>query len=244
MDQVTAVLAEPVTVAENCLGGDAGVKLALAGATDTDTVTTGASVTVAAAVLVESATLVAVTVTVCWEVTLAGAVYRPDEEIEPTFGEMDQVTAVLEVPVTVAANCWGGDAGVKLTLAGATDTDTVADGTSVTVAAAVLLVSATLVAVTATVCWEVMLAGAVYMPDEETEPTLGEMDQVTAVFEEPVTVAANCPADPFPNDAVAGETEIVSAPGTIHVPSCSRPADLDTELVADIQTCFEPAKAG
>jgi hypothetical protein len=74
MDQVTAVLAEPVTVAENCWGGDAGVKLALAGATDTDTVTTWASVTAAAAVLVVSATLVAVTVTVCWEVTLAGTV--------------------------------------------------------------------------------------------------------------------------------------------------------------------------
>jgi hypothetical protein len=68
---------------------------------------------------------------------LAGTVYRPDGETEPTWGEMDQVTAVLEVPPTVAENCWGGDAGVKLTLAGATDTDTVAGGTSVTVAAAV-----------------------------------------------------------------------------------------------------------
>jgi hypothetical protein len=74
MDHVTAVLAEPVIVAENCWGGDAGVREAIAGATDTDTVTTGASVTVAAAVLVVSATLVAVTVTVCWEVTLTGTV--------------------------------------------------------------------------------------------------------------------------------------------------------------------------
>jgi hypothetical protein len=73
------------------------------------------------------------------------------------------------------------------------------------------------------------------------------MDQVTALLEVPPTVAENCADDPFPMDAVGGEIEILSAlsaPGTVHVPSCSRPADLDTELLADIQTCFEPAKAG
>jgi hypothetical protein len=62
------------------------------------------------------------------------------------------VTAVLAEPVTVAVNCWGAAASVKLTLAGATDTNTVAAGTSVTVAEVVLVESATLVAVTVTAC--------------------------------------------------------------------------------------------
>jgi hypothetical protein len=74
MDQVTAALAEPATVAENCWGGDAGVREAVAGATDTDTVAAGTRVMVDVAVLVGSAMLVAVTVTVCWEVMLAGTV--------------------------------------------------------------------------------------------------------------------------------------------------------------------------
>ena len=36
---------------------------------------------------------------------VAGGVYNPAAEIEPTRGEMDQVTAVLEEPVTVDENC-------------------------------------------------------------------------------------------------------------------------------------------
>ena len=55
--------------------------------------------------LVGSATLWAVTVTVCDVGILKGAVYRPAEEIVPTDGLMDQVTAVLLVPKTVAVNC-------------------------------------------------------------------------------------------------------------------------------------------
>ena len=35
-------------------------------------------------------------------------------------------------------------------------------------------------------------AGAVYKPLAERVPTAGDMDQVTVVFAEPVTVAANC----------------------------------------------------
>jgi hypothetical protein len=61
-----------------------------------------------------------------------------------------------------------------------------------TVAPPDLVVSATLVAVTVT-AWElVMLAGAVYSPVAEMLPTLGLIDQVTAVFVVPVTVAVNC----------------------------------------------------
>ena len=68
---VTLVFAEPVTVAVNCCvapcpSADAvGFML---------TATGGFSVTTALADLVASATLVAVTVTLCWELTLAGAV--------------------------------------------------------------------------------------------------------------------------------------------------------------------------
>ena len=54
----------------------------------------------------ESAALVVFTVTV-WELVIeAGAVYRPAALILPTAGLIDQVTAVLHVPVTVAEKLW------------------------------------------------------------------------------------------------------------------------------------------
>ena len=65
-------------------------------------------------------------------------------------------------------------------------------GTTVTLAVAFLLVSATLVAVTVTVCGLPSDAGAEYRPLLEIVPTAGLTDQVTAVFVVPVTVAANC----------------------------------------------------
>ena len=61
-----------------------------------------------------------------------------------------------------------------------------------TAALALLVVSATLVAVTVTICWVAMVLGAVYRPALDSVPTEGLIDQVTAVFDEPVTVAANC----------------------------------------------------
>jgi hypothetical protein len=42
---------------------------------------------------------------VCCVLIEAGAVYRPAELIEPVLGLIDQFTAVLPVPVTVAVNC-------------------------------------------------------------------------------------------------------------------------------------------
>ena len=65
-------------------------------------------------------------------------------------------------------------------------------GTTVTLAVAVLLVSATLVAVTVTVCGLLSVAGAAYRPPLEIVPTAGLTDQVTAVFVVPVTTAVNC----------------------------------------------------
>ena len=73
--------------------------------------------------LVGSATLWAVTVTVCDVRILDGAVYRPAEEIVPTDGLIDQVTAVLLVPKTVAVNCCVPE-GARLTVDWLRDTVT------------------------------------------------------------------------------------------------------------------------
>lgn len=102
--QVTAVLLVPVTVADNCWAGAPAATLMLAGATATVTAPP-AITTVAVAVFDVSATLLAVTVTVSGEAALAGAVYRPEAEMDPICGERDHVAALLAGPVTVAANC-------------------------------------------------------------------------------------------------------------------------------------------
>jgi hypothetical protein len=132
---------------------------------------------------------VAFTVTV-WELPIeAGAVYRPAEEIVPTAGLSDHVTALLEVPPTVAVYCWVwatarvAESGVNEMLTG---------GLSVTVALADLVGSAALVAVTVTVCGPLSAAGAEYRPLLEIVPTAGITDHVTAVFVVPVTAAVNC----------------------------------------------------
>ena len=80
-------------------------------------------------------------------------------------------------------------------------------GISVTTADADLVVSAWLVAVTVTVCWEATFVGAVYNPALETDPVpAGLIDQVTDVFAAFETVAENCWVWPPYNVAAAGET--------------------------------------
>jgi hypothetical protein len=103
---------------------------------------------VALADFVESATLWAVTVTVCDARTLDGATYRPPVEIVPVDGLIDQITAALLLPRTVAANCCVPE-GAKLTLNGFSDTVTA--WRSVITAVAIFEGSATLVAVIVTV---------------------------------------------------------------------------------------------
>jgi hypothetical protein len=98
--------------------------------------------------LVGSATLRAVTVTVCDVGILDGAVYRPAEEIVPTEGLIDQVTAVLLAPKTVAVNGCVPE-GVRLTVDGLRDT--VIAWRSVITAVALFEGSATLLAVIVTV---------------------------------------------------------------------------------------------
>ena len=80
----------------------------------------------------------------------------------------------------------------------------------VTLAVAVLLVFATLVAVTVTVCGLPSAAGAEYRPPLEIVPTAGLTDQETLVFNEPATVAENCCVWPTPRVTVAGDTVTVT----------------------------------
>ena len=105
--------------------------------------------------LVGPATLWAVIVTVCDVRILDGAVYRPAGEIVPTDGLIDQFTAVLLVPKTVAVNCCVPE-GAKLTVDGLRST--VTNWINVITAVAVLEGSAMLVAVIVTlwVAWAVL----------------------------------------------------------------------------------------
>lgn len=105
--QVTDVLAAPFTVAVNCWVP----KLAtLAVLGDTLTVlapVAAVTVTLADPNFVESACETAVTLTVAGFGTAAGAVYIPPLEMVPLEAPplTLQVTAVFDVPVTVAVNC-------------------------------------------------------------------------------------------------------------------------------------------
>jgi hypothetical protein len=103
-DHTTDVLLVPVTVAENCcVLPDATV--ALNGLTLTLTfvgVLGGFTVTVANALASADAALVAVTV-MEYVAETVGAVNKPALEMDPAV--VDQVTAVLLDPLTVAKNC-------------------------------------------------------------------------------------------------------------------------------------------
>ena len=101
------------------------------------------------------------------------------------------MTAVLDVPVTEAVNCWGGEEGVRETEAGATEM--VTGGIKLMLAVDRLLGSATLVAVTVMLCCDVTLDGAVYNPLVLMVPTVGFRLHVTAVLPDPpVTEEENC----------------------------------------------------
>src|ERR1035437_7473150 len=84
--------------------------------------------------------------------------------------------------------------------------ETVTGGVIVTLAVACLLVSATLVAVTATISEPGSAGGAEYKPPLEIVPTAGFSDQVTAVFAVPVSVAVNCCVCLAERTAAPGET--------------------------------------
>jgi hypothetical protein len=114
---------------------------------------------------------------------MEGAVNRPVAVIVPALA--CHVTAVLLVPVTVAVNCVAAES-AEFAEGGDTLTDIAGGGdvTSVTIACADLVVSATLVAIMVTVGLGGITAGAVYKPDVLIIPALA--CHVTAVLLVPV----------------------------------------------------------
>ena len=146
----------------------------------------GPTETLALAFLVESAALVAVTVTLVLAETL-GAVNIPADEMEPALA--DQLTDVLVVPWTLAANCCVLP---EPMLAADGDTETltvVVAGSTVTTALAAFVGSALLVARTVTLV-ALPTLGAVNFPPSVIDPAL--VDQVTPVLLVPWTLAVNC----------------------------------------------------
>lgn len=121
---------------------------------------------------------------------------------------------------------------------------------TVTVAEAVLAVLAALVAFTVTVAGEGAVAGAVYKPVEEMVPQLEplqpepETDQETEVFEEPLTLEANCCVAPAVTEALVGLTPIVI--GAMPVPVKATLVAEPVELLLAIESWPEalPAAVG
>jgi hypothetical protein len=150
---------------------------------------------------------------------VAGAVYRPVAEIVPTVVLPPavpftlQVTAVFVEFATVAVNCVDPE-GATVTLAGDTLTVTGggAGGCTVTVAVPTADGLAALVACTVTVAGLGIAAGALYIPEAETVPTVEFPPvtpftlHVTAVFVEFVTVALNWRVCVTGTDALDGDT--------------------------------------
>lgn len=123
-----------------------------------------------------------------------------------------QVTAVFDVPVTMAVNCCVAPVCTEIEL-GETVTPIGAGGAvvvTVTVAVPDFVVSATLVAVTVTVPAE---AGAVNNPEALIDPA--EACQVTAVFDVPVIVAVNCCVPPVCTETELGETVALTVGGLL-----------------------------
>src|SRR5205814_1592103 len=88
-----------------------------------------------------------------------------------------------------------------------------ASGRRINTAVPLLLLSATLVAITVTVCCTEIAAGAVYTPVPDTDPIAGLIDQLTAAFAAFVTVAENCCVWDAYKVAVEGLTVTVTAAG-------------------------------
>lgn len=82
------------------------------------------------------------------------------------------------------------------------------DGVTVIVAVVVSVENALLVALIVAVVLALRLEGAVYRPEDETDPG-PETLHVTAVFMVPVIFAENCSVEPEVTVALAGEIEIV-----------------------------------
>jgi hypothetical protein len=167
-------------------------------------------------VLDGSAELVAVTVTVDGDGTAEGAVYSPVPLTVPQAAALHpapctvHVTAVFEFPTTDAFNCCVAPVTTEV-LAGVTVTTTT--DMIDTVADAVLLGSAMLVATTLTLAGEGATSGAVYTAANELDATVPQEDPLqpapfklhaTALFDVPVTVAVNESVLAAGTEALAG----------------------------------------
>ena len=149
--------------------------------------------------------------------TPLGATYNPLVDINPVVWLPPampltcQLTAVLGVPFTDAANCCVPKFATVAAL-GETLTDVEEALVTVTVADADFVASACAVAVTVTVGGFGAVAGAVYsplldmVPFEAPPATL----QATTIFDVPVTVAVNCCVLPAATLTAIGATEIVT----------------------------------
>ncbi|HEY3989174.1 MAG TPA: hypothetical protein VGM02_07740 [Acidobacteriaceae bacterium] len=200
----TFTVDDPLTVtlvAADVGGGDVG-----GGATGV----CDSSVTVRLCETVGLAVLVAMIVTVAGVGIVSGAVYSPSAEINPTvvFPPATpltvQVTAVLDVPLTVAVYCAGASS-VTLVAPLSAIVTVAAGGVGVLGAAIKVTVMlcevealATLVAVMVTVAGCGIVAGAVYSPVDEINPAAAlppatpSTLQVTAWFVVPLTAAVYC----------------------------------------------------
>lgn len=193
----------PVTLALNCCVVPAATDT-LSGATLT--VTLGTIATFAEADLVGSAELVTTTVTLAGEGAMGGAEYTADNELVASVPQVEplqpaplkpQVTAVFEVPVTLALKSCMPEV-EREALVGLMLNKTAAAVTTATFAEADLVGSATLVAFTLTAAGDGTLAGATNSPLAEIVPHATPVHpaplsvQVTAVFEDPVTFPTNC----------------------------------------------------
>ena len=159
------------------------------------------TVTCAEAALLVSAFDVAVTVTTAGWGTIAGAVYQPAAVIMPQPEPAQPVpetlhdTAVFELPVTCAENCREAE-GASVAEIG--EMVILTTGKIVTVAVANFVGSATDVATTERNGGFGGRAGAVNSPKGLTVPQIFPAQpipvivHITAVLEEPVTVALNC----------------------------------------------------
>jgi hypothetical protein len=114
-----------------------------------------------------------------------GATYSPVvAPIAPIAGLTVQVTDVLEVPVTLALNLCNSEA-PRVTEVGLTETRTT--GFRKTEDVADFVGSATLVAITVTLCAALIDGGAVYSPPTTVPTPGGFSDQLTLVFVAPAT---------------------------------------------------------
>lgn len=153
-------------------------------------------------------------------------------EFPPTTPSTDHVTVVVVEPCTVAVNC------SVLELANIPEVGESATVTAEIMALALSVGFATLVAVTV---WVPGCDGAVYKPEAEMVPTVAlppatpSTDQVTAVLEDPGSVAVNCCVPAGATVAVVGET-MMAAIVTVAVAF----SDVSAELVA-VMVCVPAA---